>query len=209
MKTFELKGEIRKDIGKVASKKLRKIGKIPCVIYGGKENIHFSVELPNLKKLIYTPHVYLVDLEIGKKKYNAIIKDMQFHAVSDEISHLDFLEIHDDKPVEISVPVELTGVSPGVKAGGKLHLVNRKLRVKGLSKDFPDNLVLDISDLELGKSIKVADLSYENFTILNPKNTVIASVKLTRASKAEEEEKVADETPVEGAIATTEKKKAE
>jgi len=208
MKTFELKGEIRTEIGKTACKKIRKEGNMPCVLYGGKENINFKVNTASLKKLIYTPKVYLVDLTIGKKKHQAILKDLQFHAVSDEISHLDFLEIFDDKPVEISIPVELTGVAPGVKAGGKLHLINRKLKVKALSKDLPDNLIVDISDLDLGKSIRVADLLFDNITILNAKNTVIASVKLTRASKADEEVKEG-ETPAEGAPATEQKKAEE
>jgi large subunit ribosomal protein L25 len=188
MKTFELKGELRKELGKIACKKLRKEGNMPCVLYGGKENVNFTVDKPSLKKLIYTPKVYLVDLTIGKKKHQAILKDLQFHVVTDEVSHLDFLEISDDKPVEIGIPVELTGVAPGVLAGGKLALVNRKLKVKALAKDLPDNLIVDISDLNLGKSIKVQDLNFENIQILNSKNTVVASVKLTRAAKGTETE---------------------
>jgi large subunit ribosomal protein L25 len=204
MKTYEIKGELRKTTGKTDSRKLRKDGKMPCVMYGGKENVHFSVEKASLKKLIYTPEVQLVNIEIEGKKHNAIIKDMQFHAVTDELSHLDFLEIHDDKPIEIGIPVELTGIAPGVRAGGKLHLVNRKLKVKGLAKNLPDKLLVDINDLNLGKSIKVGDLSFEHIAVLNSKNTVVASVKLTRASKGTEAEGT-----TEGAAEGTEQKKAE
>jgi large subunit ribosomal protein L25 len=183
MKTFELKGEIRTGTGKTACKNLRNEGKLPCVLYGGKENVHFTVNTVDVKHLIYTPKMYMVDLTIGKKKHHAIIKDMQFHAVSDALNHLDFLEIFEDKPVEMSIPVELTGVAPGVKAGGKLQLVNRKLRVKGLPKNLPDSLNVDVSELNLGKSIKVGDVNFENIQVLNVKNTVITSIKLTRASK--------------------------
>jgi large subunit ribosomal protein L25 len=203
MKTFELVGELRTEVGKTACKKIRNAGEMPCVLYGGKENVNFKVNTASLKKLIYTPKVHLVDLTIGNSKYQAIMKDLQFHAVSDEISHIDFLEISTDKAVEIGIPVELTGVAPGVRAGGKLHLINRKLKVKALAKDLPDTLNVDISNLNLGKSIRVADLSFENITILNAKNTVVASVKLTRASKGTEE---AAGAATEGAAA---EKKAE
>lgn len=183
MKTFEIKGEPRPATGKNNSRRLRKLEKMPCVLYGGKENVHFSVDTPSLKKLVFTPDVYIVKLDIEGKKYDAIIKELQFHAVTDEINHIDFLEIHDDKPVEIQIPVELTGIAPGVKAGGKLQLINRKLKVKGLPKNFPDKLNVDVSELNLGKSIKVGDLEFEGLSILNAKNTVVASIKLTRASK--------------------------
>ncbi len=200
MKSIELKGELRKATGKTASKKLRNEGKMPCVLYGGEENVHFSVETASLKKLVYTPNVYLVDLDVEGKKHKALLKDLQFHAVTDEISHLDFLEISDNKAVEMTIPIELAGVSPGVRAGGKLQIVNRKLKVKGLAKNFPDTLVVDISNLNLGKSIKVGDITFDNIDILNDRNTVIASVKLTRAAKGG-----AAETETAG----TEEKKAE
>jgi len=183
MKTFELKGELRNELGKTASKKYRKAGKMPCVLYGGEDNVNFVVETVDLKKLVYTPKVYIVDLSVDGKNRKAVLKDLQFHAVSDDIAHLDFYEIFDNKPVEMSIPVELTGVAPGVRAGGKLQLVNRKLKVKALPGNLPDTLDVDISELNLGKSIKVADVSFENLQVLNAKNTVIASVKLTRASK--------------------------
>ncbi len=199
MESIELKGAVRESIGKKDSKKLRREEKTPCVLYGGKENVHFSVEKQSLKKLVYTPNVYLVDLEIDGAKHRAILKDLQFHPVSEEILHIDFLEVFEDKKVEISVPVMLKGLAAGVKAGGKLQVLNRKLKVEALPKDLPDTLDIDITDLALGKSIKVGDVSFENIEMLNAKNTVIASVKLTRAAKgaaaegAEEEGEEAEE----------------
>jgi large subunit ribosomal protein L25 len=183
MKSIELKGDIRTSIGKKDSNRLRSEDKTPCVLYGGKENVHFSVEKQRLKKLVYTPNIYLVDLEIDGAKHKAILKDLQFHPVTDEILHIDFLEIFDDKQVEISIPVSLNGLAEGVKAGGKLQVLNRKLIVKALPKDLPDTLEIDVTKLALGKSIKVGDVSFENIEMLNSKNTVIASVKLTRAAK--------------------------
>lgn len=195
MKSIELKGEVRKSIGKKDSKKLRREEKTPCVLYGGKENIHFAVEKQNLKKLVYTPNVYLVDLAIDGANRKAILKDIQFHPVSEEILHIDFLEIFDDKPVEIDIPVSLIGLAAGVQTGGKLQTLNRKLKVKALPKDLPDTLEIDIAGLELGKSIKVGEVSFENIELLNSKNSVIASVKLTRAAKgmASEDEEGGEE----------------
>lgn len=200
MKSIEIKGSLRKATGKKDSKQLRKEDKTPCVLYGGKENVHFSVEKLNLKKLVYTPNVYLVNLDIDGSKRTAILKDMQFHPTTDEVSHIDFLETFEDKPVEISIPVELKGLAAGVKAGGKLQTLNRKLKVKALPKDLPDTLVIDVTNLTLGKSIKVGDVSFNNIEMLNVKNTVIAAVKLTRAAKgmaAGENETEAEETATE------------
>ncbi len=183
MKIFEIKGELRKSTGKTDSKQLRREDKVPCVLYGGKENIHFSVELKPVKKLVYSHHVYQVSLDIDGKKHNAIIKELQFHAVTDVLAHIDFLEIFEDKAIVMNIPVELQGLSVGVKAGGKLLTINRKIKARALPKFMPDTLVVDVTDLGLGKTIKVGDVSYENLELLNVKNTVIAAVKLTRAAK--------------------------
>ncbi len=183
MKSIELKGVVREATGKKDCKKLRRVGKVPCVLYGGESNIHFAVETSALRDLVYTPNVYLVELEIDGNAHKAIVKDLQFHPVSDAILHVDFLEIFDDKKVEISIPVALNGLAAGVKAGGKLQTLNRKLLVKALPKDLPDTLDIDVTKLALGKSIKVGDVDFENIELLNVKNTVIASVKLTRAAK--------------------------
>jgi len=183
MKIFELKGELRAATGKVNTKQLRREDKVPCVLYGGAENIHFSVELKPVKKLVYSHNVFLVDLDIDGKIYKAIIKDLQFHAVTDVLAHIDFLQIFEDKAIEMNIPVELQGLSSGVKAGGKLLTINRKIKTRALPKHMPDTLVVDVTNLGLGKTIKVGDVAYENIQLLNVKNTVIAAVKLTRAAK--------------------------
>jgi large subunit ribosomal protein L25 len=183
MKSIEIKGELRKATGKKDSKGLRKEEKVPCVIYGGKENIHFSVLEKELKKLVFTPNVYLVDLDLDGKKHKAIVQDIQFHAVTDRVIHIDFLEIFEDKKVVISIPVVMQGLAEGVKAGGKLQVLNRKLKVKALFKDLPDTLDINVENVTLGKNVKVGELAFDNLEMLNDANTVVASVKLTRAAK--------------------------
>jgi len=183
MKSIEIKGELRTATGKKDSKTLRREEKVPCVIYGGKENIHFSVLEKELKKLVFTPNVYLVDLDLDGKKHKAIVQDIQFHAVTDRVIHIDFLEIFEDKKVVISIPVVMQGLAEGVKAGGKLQVLNRKLKVKALFKDLPDTLDINVENVTLGKNVKVGELAFDNLEMLNDANTVVASVKLTRAAK--------------------------
>lgn len=183
MKTFEISGQVREDLGKKATKALRSSAAVPCVLYGGENVIHFTLNDADLRHLIYTPNVYLVDLTIGENKYNCIIKDKQFHPVSDAVLHMDFLQISDDKPVVMNIPVKLEGFAEGVRSGGKLTLENRYLKVKALSKNLPDNIVLNIDKLALGDTIKVGDVSLENLQLLNAKNAVVVSVKLTRAAR--------------------------
>ena len=184
MRTIELKAAKRDNLGKTATKQLRNEGKVPCVLYGGEETLHVAALLKDFNKLIYTPHVHLVKLNVDGKVYDAIIQDVQFHPVSDDAIHVDFLQVFEDKPVTIEVPVRLNGLAAGVKAGGKLNLEKRKLKVKGLAKDLPDMLDVDITNLGLGKGIQVGHLSYDNLELLNNKNQVVVSVKLTRAARA-------------------------
>ena len=183
MKTFELSGEVRTEVGKKASKIARKQEIVPCVLYGGNEVVHFNATFGGLRKLIYTPEIFLVNLTIGKKKYKAILKDLQFHPVSDAVLHADFLEVNEKKPVVMNVPVVLHGLAEGVKAGGKLSQEMRKLKVKALYDKIPENLTIDVSDLGLGKTIQVASLSFPGLEILSPVMNVVAAVKLTRAAK--------------------------
>ena len=183
MKSIEIKGELRTATGKKDSKKLRKEEKVPCVLYGGEKNIHFAVSAKELKKLVFTPHVYLVDIDIKGDKHKAIIQDIQFHPVTDEVIHIDFYEIFEDKKVTINIPVELYGLAEGVKAGGKLQILNRKLKVRALYKDLPDTLKINVENIGLGKNIKVGEVSFDNLEMLNAENMVIATVKLTRAAK--------------------------
>ena len=186
MKSFELKGSSRNDLGKKATKALRVEELIPAVIYGGEANkdaVHFTVKEGDVRKLIYTPEVFLVDLSIDGKAYKAILKDLQFHPVSDKILHLDFLHIFEDKPIVIEVPVVLDGLAEGVKAGGKLSLDIRKLKVKALYNAIPEKLHVNIENLALGKSIQVGELNFDGLELLNAKNAVVCRVQLTRAAR--------------------------
>ena len=189
MQVFELQGELRTDLGKKATNLLRAEGKVPCVIYGGEQNIHFSVVEKDLQKLLYTPIVYTIKLVINGTEYNAVMREIQFHPVSDRVLHIDFYQIYEDKPVVMEVPVKLHGFSVGVQAGGKLSLVVRKLKVKAIPANLPGEIDIDVTNLGLGKSIKVKDLSFENFEITNAKEVVVAQVKLTRAARAAQEAK--------------------
>ena len=185
MKTFDLKGEVRDDFGKKAARAYRSEGLIPCVIYGGheKENLNFVVKNSDVRNLVYTPEVFLVNLDLGKKKVQAIVKEIQFHPVKDTILHIDFLNVFEDAPVIIEIPVRLEGLAAGVRAGGKLSLDIRKLKVKGLPANLPEELVVNVEKLELGKSIQVGNLAFEGLDILNAKNAVVCRVQLTRAAR--------------------------
>ncbi len=183
MKTFELKGTVRTDLGKKATKAERVVDNIPAVLYGGKENIHFTSTVSDVRKLIYSPEVFVVNLDIDGKKTKAIMKALQFHPVTDKVLHIDFLQLTEDKPVIVELPVKLEGLAEGVKEGGKLALEMRKLKVKGLYTQIPENIVIDVTSLGLGKSIQVAKVSVDKLEILNAKNAVVAQVKLTRAAR--------------------------
>jgi large subunit ribosomal protein L25 len=193
MKSVALFGYTRTEVGKVSTKALRTEGKVPCVMYGGGNHIHFTVYEPDFKLLVYTPNTYKVKLDIDGKTYKCILKDISFHPVNDSILHADFLEIEDSKPVEIGVPVKLVGNSVGVRAGGKLVVKTKKLRVKALPMLLPDFIEINIDNLEIGKSIKVGDLArIENLTLLDSPNNPVVSVVTTRAvmeaAKANEKE---------------------
>ncbi len=185
MKTFELKGEIRDDFGKKAARAYRSEALIPCVAYGGhdEENLNFVVKNSDVRNLVYTPEVFLVDLDLGKKKFQAIVKDVQFHPVKDTILHIDFLHVFEKTPVVIEIPVRLEGLAEGVRAGGKLSLDARKLKVKAVPAKLPEVLVVNVEKLELGKSIQVGELQFDGLEILNAKNAVVCRVQLTRAAR--------------------------
>jgi len=183
MKSFDLKGTVRTDLGKKATKAERVVDNVPCVLYGVAENVHFTTTVSEIRKLVYTPEVFVVNLEIEGKVTKAIMKALQFHPVTDKVLHLDFLAISEDKPVIVNLPVKLEGLAEGVKAGGKLALEMRNLKVKGLYTQIPENIVIDVTELGLGKSIQVAKVSVPNLEILNAKNAVVAQVKLTRAAR--------------------------
>ena len=184
MKTFELKGSLRTDLGKKATKALRREEKIPAVIYGETEAAtHFIVAKNDVRKLIYTPEIFLVSLTIDGKACYAILKDLQFHPVTDEVLHIDFLQVSEKKPVVIEVPVVLDGLAEGVKAGGKMSLDSRKLKVRANYDQIPEKLHINVEKLALGKSIQVGELHFEGLELLNAKNAVVCRVQLTRAAR--------------------------
>lgn len=166
-----------------ALKEIRKNNGVPCVLYGGNEIVHFTVTSEGLRNLVYTPHIYVVNLDIDGKTVKAIMKDIQFHPVKDSILHVDFFQIDEVKPIVMEVPVQLEGLAEGVKAGGKLALQMRKLKVKALYNTIPERLTVNVSHLGLGKTVQVGELSYEGLEILSAKEAVVCAVKLTRAAR--------------------------
>jgi large subunit ribosomal protein L25 len=160
---------------------------VPCVLYGGKEQVHFYSPMILFKQLLYSPNVFQVDLNIEGAQYKAVLQDSQFHSVNETILHVDFLELDENKPVKMEVPVRFTGVAPGVQKGGKLISKLRKIQIKSLPANIPDYIDVDISNLELGKSIKVGDLKAENYALLNNLSTPIATVEVPRALRGKEE----------------------
>jgi large subunit ribosomal protein L25 len=187
MKTFEFKAQKREKLGKSVSKSLRADGNIPCVLYGGEENVNFYVHENALKDIVYTPSVYLLKIDIDGKSYDAIMQDIQFHPVTDSVIHIDFIQVSDDKEIGIRIPVKLTGDSKGIKAGGKLRFIKRALRVKGLAKDLPDTLNIDITKVGIGDSIKVADLSFDNLKLMDSPRAMVVGVTASRLSKSGDE----------------------
>jgi len=198
MKSVSINGIARVDLGKKFSKKLRNEGQVPCVIYSkGKDPSHLSVNYNELRKIIYSPNVYILNVNIGEKAYNTIIRDIQFHPLSDNILHVDFLELTENELVSLEIPVQLNGNSIGVRNGGTLNLVMRKLLIKSLPKNLPDVIDIDITDLKIGSSIRISDIKNESYQFLQPENGVIVSVKTSR-NVAEEQEGEEENTEAEG-----------
>ena len=207
MKSITIKGSKRESVGKVATKALRNADKVPCVLYGGENPLHFSANELDFSKLVYTPNAHTVVLDInGDQKINAILQDIQFHPVSDKILHVDFYQLSDDKEVNMEIPVIIQGSAPGVMLeGGTLVISKRKLKVRALPKNLPDFINVDISSLKLGNKTTTAELESEDFTILHPDNTVVCKVRTSRASMSiEEEEELEGEATEEGGEATAE-----
>ena len=200
MKSITIIGSKRESVGKVATKALRNADKVPCVLYGGDNPLHFSANELDFSKLVYTPNAHTVVLDInGDQKINAILQDIQFHPVSDKILHVDFYQLSEDKEVNMEIPVVIEGSAPGVLLeGGTLEISKRKLKVRALPKNLPDFINVDISSLKLGNKILTADLESEDFSILHTDNTVVCKVRTSRASMSLEEQveegEVAEET---------------
>ena len=184
MKSISINGSARTEVGKRATNALRNAGLVPCNLYGvEKEAKAFSVPTEGLRKLVYTPDIHVVDLTIDGVTVKAIMKDIQFHPVKDTILHMDFLQIVEDKAIVMEVPTVLTGLAAGVKLGGKLQQAIRKIKVKAVYANIPEKLTVDVTELALGKSIKVGELSFEGLELVTPAQTVVCSVAATRASR--------------------------
>jgi large subunit ribosomal protein L25 len=187
MNTIAISGSQRENVGKRDAKELRYAGKVPAVLYGGKEQFHFAIDAPDLRDLVYTPEVNFVELNIDGKKTNAILKDIQFHPLTEKIVHIDFLQLFEDKALTIEIPVKLTGTSPGVKEGGKLVQKLRKLKVNALPKNMPQFVEVSLEPLEVGKSVRVSDLQAKGYTITNVAEDTVVSVIMSRALKQAEQ----------------------
>ena len=200
MKSITIKGSKRESVGKVATKALRNAGQVPCVLYGGGEALHFAAPELGFSKLVYTPNAHTVVLELeGGEKINAILQDIQFHPLSDSILHADFYRLFDDKEVTMEIPVRLTGNSRGVRNGGTLRIVNRKLRVKALPANLPDFIEADITEMRIGNKMYIGTIAQDNFKIMHGENTVICQVRTSRAAVEDTDDEDEDEEGVEGA----------
>ena len=191
MKEINVTGQKRSDLGKKASRIARKEGLVPCNLYGEAKGenglpqaVSFVVPMTDLRKVVYTPHVYVVNLNIDGEEHKAIMKELQFHPTTDALMHIDFYEVTEDKPIVIGIPVKLNGLAQGVRDGGRMNLSIRKINVKAPYKNIPEILEIDVTNLGLGKAIKVGELSFDGITLATPAQVVVCSVKETRASKA-------------------------
>jgi large subunit ribosomal protein L25 len=184
MKSISIKATKREVLGKKEAQRLREEGLVPGVLYGGEEPIHFQAPEKEFKSLIYTPNVYLVNLDIDGTVYQSIIQDTQFHPVEEQLIHVDFLQTADDRMVKVEIPVKTEGFAKGIRKGGKLKLNLRTLKVKALVKNLPDTIDINVDDLDLGQSIKVGALQRENLEFLNAKAVPVVTIMITRAARA-------------------------
>jgi large subunit ribosomal protein L25 len=186
MKTITIEGQLRSEYGKKATRLIRSEGQVPCVIYGGAETVSFSAPTLAFKNLVYTPDFQLAEINLDGKLYRCVVKDLQFDVVTDELAHIDFLELVEDKLISVTLPIKITGVSEGVKAGGKLVVKIKALKIKTLPKYLRENIEVNIDKLELNGNIRVQDVTAENIEILNSPRIPIASVVMTRQLRQEE-----------------------
>lgn len=200
MKFITIKGSKRESVGKVATKALRNAEKVPCVLYGREQTIHFSADEKAFKNLVYTPNVHTAKIELESgESYNAVLQDIQFHTVTDKILHVDFYQLLDDKEITMEIPVRIVGTSPGVLNGGSLRFNLRKLSLRALPKNLPDFINADISNLKIGGKLYVTQLANKNYTLLHPDNTVVVQVRIARGAvvAAEHVEGAADSNKAE------------
>ena len=190
MKEINVTGQKRTDLGKKASKLLRKEGLVPCNLYGEQKDengkpvaMSFAIPMTELRKVVYTPHIYVINLIIDGESHTAVMKELQFHPVTDALLHVDFYEVNDQKPLTIGIPVKLVGLAQGVRDGGRMNLSIRKINVTAPYQQIPEHLDVDVTALKIGKSIKVGELSFEGLEIATPKEVIVCSIKMTRAAQ--------------------------
>jgi large subunit ribosomal protein L25 len=182
MKTIAIKAEKRAELGKKSTRDLRKANHVPCVMYGGAEVIHFHAHENDFRHMVYTPNAYIVEINLNGKLHKAVMKDLQFHPVNDHLVHIDFVEVFEDRPVVMEIPIKLTGAAIGLKDGGKPRQRRRVLKVRGFLKDLPDKLEIDITDVKIGDVIKIGDLKFDNLDILDPFRSMVYSIVSSRVS---------------------------
>lgn len=185
MKSVQIKAEVRSQIGKKNSLDLRRAGRVPAVIYGGNEVLHISVDEREVNTLLYTPEVLIAEIDLGGKTVKAVVQDAQFHVLTEATTHVDFMEVVDGKPLKVALPVRTVGNSVGVRAGGKLKVIMRKLKVKGMADKLPDFVDVDITDVNIGQSVRVKQINIDGVEFLDAKDNVICTVAATRASRQE------------------------
>ncbi len=188
MKLIAIEGQLRSDFGKKASRQLRSEQQVPCVIYGGSENIHFSVSHKVLKPVVYTPEFMKIEITVSGKKYICILKDLQFSKTTDVVTHLDFLELVDGKKVNATIPLKFVGQSTGVKEGGRFVVKMSTIKLRTLPDNLRENIEVDITNLEIGKNLRVEDINYPGAELMQAKRIPVASVVTTRALKQEANE---------------------
>lgn len=198
MKTVSMSGSPRESVGKKDAKRLRKDGLVPCVIYGGKEQIHFSIEEKQFKPLVFTPEAAFVEVKIGDKTFNCILQDIQYHPVSDHILHADFFEFTPDMEVTMHIPLKTKGVAPGILKGGRLVVKYRKVPIRALPDAIPNEITFDISELEINDNFKVSDIQSDDYKVLLPETNFLLGVAVTRVAVEEEEEEGEGEEGEEG-----------
>lgn len=202
MKEINVSGQKREDLGKKASKHLRKEGLVPCNLYGEQKEdgkpvaLAFAAPMSELRKIVYTPHIYVINLNIDGEHHTAILKELQFHPVTDALLHVDFYAVNDQKPITIGIPVKLVGLAQGVRDGGRMNLSVRKINVTAPYQQIPEHLDIDVTKLRIGKSIKVGQLSFDGLTMATSKDVVVCSIKMTRSATASSD--TSDESEEEG-----------
>jgi large subunit ribosomal protein L25 len=209
MKTYEIRGSLRREIGKKEARNLRSQELVPCVLYGGEKNVHFAVSEKQFKNLVFTHDQFLVKIDIDGEKYEAVLKDIQFHPVSDHILHVDFAQVISGKKVTVRLPIQLTGSATGMLAGGKLRQRRRALKVRGLVEHMPDHLEIDITGLEIGDSLKVGDIVYDNLEILDPHRVMVVGIVSSRLVAKGLREALPEEVAAAEAVAGAAEKAAE